>query len=100
LESICKSTSGEGGPTPSNQQIKKLKRKVKAFQKKEATGGNKGGFKGNDSDNYIPAKVLDALRKAGGDKGGKYVNYLLNGCKKSTSNDKRFAKQGCQERHT
>jgi hypothetical protein len=72
------STSGKGGPTPSNRQIKKLKRKVKAFQKKEATGGNKGGFKGNDLDNDIPAKVLDAMRKAGGDKGGRYVNYLLN----------------------
>jgi hypothetical protein len=86
------STSGEGGPTPSNQQIKKLKRKVKAFQKKEATGGNKGRFKGKDSDNYIPTKVLDMVRKASGDKGRKYVNYLLNGRKKANSNDKRFAK--------
>jgi hypothetical protein len=63
-------------------------------------GGNKGQFKGKDLDDYIPTKVLDAVRKAIRDKGRKYVNYLLNGRKKSTSNDKRFAKQGCQERHT
>jgi hypothetical protein len=69
------STSGQGGPTPSNRQIKKLKRKVKAFQKKEATGCNKGGFKGKDLDNYIPTKVLDAVHKAGEDEGRKYVNY-------------------------
>jgi hypothetical protein len=31
------------------------------------------------------------MRKAGGDKGGKYVNYLLSGRKKSTP-DKRFTK--------
>jgi hypothetical protein len=58
-------TSSKGGPTPSHRQIKKLKRKVKAFQKKEGMGGNKGGFKGKDLDDYIPTEVLDAVHKAG-----------------------------------
>jgi hypothetical protein len=83
----------DGGQAPSNRQIKKLQRKVKSLQKKETGGGSKVGFKPRDKDNeYIPKKeVLDAVRKAGGDKSGKYVNYLLSGQKKSTP-DQRFTK--------
>jgi hypothetical protein len=59
--------------------------KLYLSKKKETGGGTKAGFKprDKDTDDYIPKEVLDAARKAGGDKGGKYVNYLLSGQKES-----------------
>jgi hypothetical protein len=82
------------GQATSNCQIKKLQRKVKFLQRKETGGGTtNAGFKprDKDTDDYIRKEVLDAVRKASGDKGVKYVNYLLSGVKKSAP-DKHFTK--------
>jgi hypothetical protein len=77
-----------GGPSaPSNRQIKKLKRKVKALQKKDNKGGSKPGKRDEALDDFIPKTVLDAIRQAGGDNGGKYVSYLLRGRKRATTDN-------------
>jgi hypothetical protein len=41
---------------------------------------------------FQPRSSTPCIKLAGGDKGRKYINYLLNGRKQSTSNDKWFAK--------
>ena len=77
--------TNDGGLTPpSSRLIKKLQRKVKAFQKKHPKRGDK-----QDS-GFIPKGILDAIRKAGGDDGGKYVSMILNG--KKRPNEDRSAK--------
>jgi hypothetical protein len=78
-------TSEGGQSAPSNRQIKKLKRKVKALQKKDYKGGSKPGRRDEALDDFIPKAVLDAIRQAGGDNGRKYVSYLLSGWKRATT---------------
>jgi hypothetical protein len=55
-------SNGDSRPPASNRQIKKLQRKIKAFQARGSGGGNKPG-KDADGD-FIPKAVLDALKKA------------------------------------
>jgi hypothetical protein len=88
LLGILTAGTSEGGQSaPSNHQIKKRKRKVKALQKKDYKGGPKPGKWDRASDDFIPKAVLDAVCQAGGDNGGKYVTFLLSGPKRATTDN-------------
>jgi hypothetical protein len=75
---LAAGTSKGGQSDPSNRQIKKLKRKVKALQKKDDKGGSKPGKQDEALDDFLPKAVLDAIRQAGGDNGGKYVRIIFS----------------------
>ena len=88
LLGVMTASTGDGGPqAPTSRHIKMLKRKVKSLEKK--AGKPAGGFKPNkrteDKDDYIPQEVLDAITKAGGEHGGKFISYMLKGKKDSRS---------------
>jgi hypothetical protein len=81
-------STGDGGQdtTPSNRQIRKLKRQIKALQKKggnsdsgHKSSGSGGGSQNHQTGGFIPKSVLDALKKTGGKNGPKYCAWLMKG---------------------